>query len=714
MINQFKGAKILYVIFALILIGLIFNIFYIGYTGKHLISGAEIESFAKTRGIQREIMQAERGEIYSSEGEVIATNVKKYKLIAYTSDTRMGVGNVPAHVSDARATAEQVAPLIGMDVVEMAARLQNAMDSNTYQIEFGTFGSSLTSLVVDQIKETQLPGLDFVGQTSRNYPRGNFASHIIGYAQMEEEKRVESIVGKMGLELTYNESLSGIDGFREYQVDANRNPLPNGILDEVETVHGNTMHLTINASLQRDLDIQLAAAAAATGADSATAAVMEAKTGKILAVSNYPSFDPNEREITNYRNFFFEQSYESGSVFKPFVYANVMEDGNYNGHATFQSGRYNVYEGTPIHDWNEGRGWGRISYHEGMVRSSNVAIANLIDHHADLQSLEEDYEKLGFFNRSTINGFDSPAGIAGFRNNPGRLEYITTGYGQGSTVTPLQLLRAYSVFANDGRTVEPYFIDRIVDPNTNEVVYSASPEYSEQIYTTETVQQMNDLLLDNIYSENSVAKDYRLDNENIKLIGKTGTGQISQGTSGYRNDVYSMSFAGLAPYEDPEIVIMVTFQCSRHNTSPIIGDLVKNIVPAALATKASYTSSVDTTVNGNYIVDSFANQSVNFVRSKLEAKQMNVEVIGSGTSVISQFPEPSSTISVGNRIFIKTNSDQIVIPNMVGWSRKDVSIYGNLSGLHIETLGQTGLVTEQSIPEGTVLNTGETFSVTLQ
>lgn len=713
MTNQFRGAKILYIIFALVIFSLIFNIFYIGSTGKHLISGAEIESFSKTRGIQREIMQAERGEIYSSEGEVIATNVKKYKLIAYTSSTRMGVGNVPAHVSDARKTAEQVAPLIGMDVVEMAVRLQNAIDNGTYQIEFGTFGSSLTSLVVDQIKETELPGLDFVGQTSRNYPRGNFASHIIGYAQMEENKSIESIVGKMGLELTYNDSLSGKNGFREYQVDANRNPLPNGILEEEKTVNGNTMHLTINASLQRDLDIQLAAAAAATRAESATAAVMEAKTGKILALSNYPSFDPNDREITNYRNFFFEQSYESGSVFKPFVYANVMEDGNYNGHDTFQSGRYNVYAGTPIHDWNEGRGWGRISYHEGMVRSSNVAIANLVDN-ADLKSLEEDYEKLGFFNRSTINGFDSPAGVAGFRNNPGRLEYITTGYGQGSTVTPLQLLRAYSVFANDGRTVEPYFIDRIVDPNTNEVVYSASPEYSQQVYSTETVQQMNNLLLDNIYSENSVAKDYRLDNENIKLIGKTGTGQISQGASGYRNDIYSMSFAGLAPYEDPEIVIMVTFQCSRHNTTPIIGDLVKNIVPAALATKASYTSSVDTTVNGGYVVDSFANQSVSFVRSKLEAKQMRVEVIGTGTSVISQFPEPGTKINVGDRIFIKTNSDQIVIPNMVGWSRKDVSIYANLSGLDIEMHGETGLVTKQSMAEGTVLNNGETFSVTLQ
>ncbi|MFV0392793.1 MAG: peptidoglycan D,D-transpeptidase FtsI family protein, partial [Coprobacillaceae bacterium] len=613
MMNQFKGAKVAYVIFALVIFGLICNIIYIGATGKHFLSGAEIEAFAKTRGTQEDTIYADRGEIYSSDGEVIANSVSKYKLVAYTSTSRVGYNNTPAHVQDAQATAEQVAPLIGMDTAEMASKLQTAMDNGSYQVEFGTYGSSLSSLTVEKIKETGLTGLDFTAQTSRNYPMGDFASYIVGYAQVQEEKTTKAIVGKMGLELAYDEELSGTNGRRVYQVDSNKNILPNGILEEEESVDGNDVHLTINASLQRDLDIQLVAAAEATGSELAACAIMEAKTGKILAISNYPSFNPNERDVQSYQNFFFEQTYECGSVFKPFVYASIIEDGKYNGSATYQTGSYEVYPGRSINDWKPS-GWGVKDFDTGLALSSNTAIANLIAKYADQESLKEDYKKLGFFQGSEIDCFSSPSGTAAYDMNDALLENITTGYGQGSTVTPLQLLRAYSVFANDGRTVEPYFVDRIVDQNTNEIVYSATPTYSEQIFSSETISQMNDLLLNNMESEWSVAKPYRLDDENIKLIGKTGTGQISEGTTGYTKEKYSFSYAGLAPYDDPEIIILTVFQCADNpGTATTIGNLVKTMVPAALATKASYTSSPETTTTSTYDVDSFVNQRVNYV-----------------------------------------------------------------------------------------------------
>lgn len=714
MMRQFKSAKVAYIIFVLVIFGLVCNIIYIGATGKHFLSGAEIEDFAKTRGKQKDITYAERGELISSDGEVIANNVKKYKLIAFTSSKREGYGNQIAYVQDIQETAQQIAPLINMEIAEMATKLQAAVDNGSWQVEFGTKGSGLNSLVKDKIIATGLPGLDFTEQTSRNYPMGDFSSYLVGYAKTQEEKSIQAIVGKMGLELLYDKELSGSNGYRLYQVDAGKSPLPNGILEEEKKVDGNNVHLTINASLQRKMDIELAVAVEKTKATLAACAIMEAKTGKILAMSNYPSFNPNERDIESYQNFFMEQTYECGSVFKPFVYSNVIDDGKYVGTNTYMSGSYQVYDGTTIGDHNNKKGWGTISFDDGLALSSNTAIANLIDHYADLESLEEDYYKLGFFKDSKIDRFSSPSGTAVFKNNPGRLEYITTGYGQGSTVTPLQLLRAYSVFANDGRTVEPYFIDRIVNPNTNEMVYSGKPEYSEQIFSTDTITQMNKLLLNNIDSEKSVAKPYRLDDENIKLMGKTGTGQISLGSAGYSNDEFSMSFAGIAPYEDPEIIILTVFQCSKDQTAQAIGDLVKAMVPAALATKASYNSATETIENTNYELDSFKNQSVNFIKSKLEAKQVAVEVIGSGNSVVSQFPEAGTTISAGDRVFIKTESTQILLPSMIGWSRKEVLTYASLSGLLIEVHGESGLVAEQSVPEGTMLNIGETFSITLQ
>jgi penicillin-binding protein 2B len=713
MMNQFKGAKVSYAIFAFVIFCLVCNIVYIGATGKHLLSGEEIESFAKSRGTTKDIMHAQRGEILSSDNEVIANNVKKYKLIAYTSNERAGYGDTPASVQDVQKTAQEVAPLINMDVAEMATKLQTAVDNTSWQIEFGNYGNNISSLTMDKINALGLPGLEFSEQASRNYPMGDFASYIVGYAQTQEENSVQSIVGKMGLELAYDESLAGSNGYRIYEVDANKNRLPNGILEEKKAVDGNDVHLTINASLQRDLDIQLASTAQSIDATIGASVIMEAKTGKILAISNYPSFNPNELEsLISYQNFFFEQTYECGSVFKPFVYSNVIDDGRYVGTDTYLSGQYQVGSST-IHDVRP-EGWGRISFDEGLARSSNTAIANLIEHYADQDSLIDDYYKLKFFTPSTIDSFSSPPGVAVFEKNPKLLENITTGFGQGSTVTPLQLLRAYSVFANDGKMVEPYFIDRIVNPSTEEIVYSGKPQYSEQIFSSDTIDQMNGLLTNNISADYAAARAFRLDDD-IQMMGKTGTGQIPSGEGGYRTDLYSMSFVGLVPAEDPEIIVMSVFQCpDQVGTVTKMGNFIKTMVPSALATKASYTESIETTPDTNYVVDSFTNQSVNYVKSKLDAKQITSVIIGSGSSVVDQFPLAQTTINAGDRVFIKTEGTQITIPNMIGWSRKDVLTYASLSGISITFTGTTGQVTEQSVDESTIMNVGETFNVTLE
>ena len=156
-----------------------------------------------------------------------------------------------------------------------------------------------------------------------------------------------------------------------------------------------------------------------TECDKAAAAVMEAQTGRILAVSNYPSFDPNKKDLENYTDLFFTEAVEPGSVFKSFVYANAITDGTLNVKSTYQSGVYEykvngkLVKG--IRDHNEGKGWGTISYEEGFYHSSNTAICYILDKYTNKQSLIEDYEKLQFFQSSTIDGLSSSAGVAGFK-----------------------------------------------------------------------------------------------------------------------------------------------------------------------------------------------------------------------------------------------------------------------------------------------------------
>ncbi|MFR2721958.1 MAG: hypothetical protein ACLTAY_10295 [Thomasclavelia ramosa] len=303
--NQFKSAKIAYVVFALVIFSLVANIVYLGVTGKHLISGADIATFAKSRGKAKTIDYATRGEIYTSDNEVVASNVKKYKLIAIVSSSRINHGKDDAYVKDITATANAIAPIIGMDPTVMAQKLQEKVDAGAYQVEFGTNGNDLSAGVKKQIEDTGLPGLEFIESNSRNYPYGDFCSYIIGYAKGTETDGVKGLVGEMGLEAIYDKTLSGENGYKVYQKDSKGYVLPDGILEQKDAVDGDDIYLTIDSSLQRDLDYQLATEAAAAQALKASCVIMEAKTGKILALSSYPSFNPNERNIEDYKNFFF-------------------------------------------------------------------------------------------------------------------------------------------------------------------------------------------------------------------------------------------------------------------------------------------------------------------------------------------------------------------------------------------------------------------------
>lgn len=711
--SQFKSAKIAYVVFALVIFSLVANIVYLGITGNHLISGKDIAAFAKSRGKAEAVEYATRGEIYTSDNQVIASNVKKYKLIAIVDSKRINHSGTPAYVTDVIATANAVGPIIGMDPTVMAQKIQEKIDAGAYQVEFATNGSNLSARVKKQIEDTGLPGLEFIESNSRNYPYGDFCSYIIGYTKPVEENSVKKMVGEMGLEAIYDKTLAGKNGYKIYQKDSKGYVLPDGILKQEDAVDGNDIYLTINSSLQRDLDYQLATEAAAAQAKKASCVIMEAKTGKILALSSYPSFNPNERKIDDYKNFFFDTAYECGSVFKSFVYASSIESGLYNGTATYESGKYDYGGSRPIRDHNNGAGWGTITYNEGFYRSSNVAICNLLEKgFIDRDQLLETYEKLGFFQSADIDGFESVAGTALYKTDSSRAAYLTTGFGQGSTVTALQLLRGYSAFANDGKTVEPYLIEKIVNKETNEVTYKGKSQYSQQIFSTSTVQQIRDLLKGVVTEPMGTAKKFALDN-GVQIIGKTGTGQVVVEGS-YSSSIYTKSFSGMAPYEDPQIIVNIVFQGEDNDTTQHQANVIKSVMPAALAIVNEYNAPKAITVSSDYQLDSYINQSVNFVKSKLESKSVNVQVIGNGSTVLEQFPEAKSNVAKNDRVFIKTESNEITLPNFTGWSRKDVLTFGSLSGINITIDGGNGLVASQSTPEGTIVHSGDALTITLQ
>lgn len=716
--KRFKSAKITACFFALLVFLLVLNIVYLGATGKHFISGENISDFAERRGKKSVVDYATRGQIYTNDNEVVASNVKKYKMIAILSSSRPGYGSKEAHVVDLEDAANKIAPIIGCEVNDLLQPMTKAKEENKYQIEFGSVGRDLTTTQKAQIEELGLTGIEFDEYNGRFYPYGDFCSYMIGYTNSYEgEGGVQMLVGQMGMELKKDKTLSGKNGFKVYQTDASGYTLPNGVLESEDSSNGQDLYLTINSSLQRDLDSLMAEALEGTNAEWGTAAVMEAKTGKILAVSSVPSFDPNNRKIENYTNYFTDATFECGSVFKPFIYATSIQSGTYSHTATYNSGVYPVYAGgrniANIRDHNNGQGWGTINYDVGLFHSSNVAICNMLENGmVDKETLKDNLAKLGFFIADDIDGIATAKGIAAYQNSDSRLGYLTTGFGQGSTMTAYQLLKAYSVFANDGKTVEPYIVDRIVNIDNNKVTYTGKTEYSEQIFSSDTISQMKDLLLGVVEDPAGTGKIYKMDN--TRLIGKTGTGQISDGR-GYRSDIAMHSFAGLAPYDDPEVVVFITLRCGNEYAQ-YTPKIIKTIVPEAIQIINSYNGSIDDQIitSPTFELDSYTNQSVNYVKSKLESKGLIVETIGNGSTVMDQSIASNTVVSQGDRLFLRTDYTEIPIPDMTGYSRKDATTFASLAGLNITFDGQSGSVVAQSIPTATVVAPGSEIIVKIE
>ena len=697
--NSNSSAKIVFSIFAFVIIAIVLNVVYLGATGVHFISGDNIAEYADSRGGGRKVqtLYAKRGSIYSSDNEVIASDVTKYKLIAILSSTRVKANGEPAYVVDKAKTAKELAPILGMSEDKVLERL----NKSGYQVEFGSYGNNLSSLTKDEIDALELPGLEFEELTSRNYRFGDFASYEVGFVQLSKDENNQTLVGHMGIEQVYNELLMGINGKKTYFVDNNNYMLPNGLISEELPVSGNDVYLTIDSDIQIELDMQLKDLAKNMEIDKGTCAVMEAKTGRILAISNYPSFDPNTKDLDNYVDLFFNEAIEPGSVFKSFIYANALNDGKLNVEATYQSGKYEYKVNgrliKAIRDHNQGQGWGTISYKEGYWKSSNVAICQILTRYVNKESLIQDFKDLGFFQSSKIDGISSAAGYPGYVGENKNLEWLTTGFGQGSSVTGLQLLRAYSAFANDGKTVEPYLIDKIVNPNTEEVIYEANVQYSKQIYSTSTVKKMRELMSGVVNSGKGTGGAYKMDD--IHLIGKTGTGQVAK-NGAYLSNYNTHGFVGLAPYDDPQIVIVLWYQNSITGNT-YSSKLVQAVTRTALA-KLNEQPTVEVETS-TYVLDSYLNQSVSYTSKHLKKNQLTPVYVGDGKIIIDQYPKANVEVSSNSRVFLRTNGTEVTMPSMVGWSRKEVEAFANMAGVSIEFKG-LGKVTKQSVTKGTTLS----------
>ena len=688
---------------------LFWRFFYIQSNGE--VHGYNLQAEAADKYSRETVMTANRGRILDRNDNVIAEDTLSYRLIAIVRESVTVDPENPRHVVDARETARILSEYIDLDEEKIYERLTPEKD--LYQVEFGAAGRSLSHEVKEAIEAHDLPGITFVNDKKRYYPNGSFASHLIGYAVKEEqEDGTFKTVGRMGLESIYDEELTGEDGTVAYDSDFFGYLLANSEKMVQPAKDGSDIYLTLDKTIQNFLEDAMSRVEEEYKPESMTAVVADPKTGEILAMSQRPTFDPDTREglDSGWLNKVVEDVLEPGSTMKTFTLAAAVDSGNWHPNATYQSGRYKLYDRT-ISDWNKGAGWGTITYLEGIQQSSNTGMAKQLEIMGG-ETFIEYLDRFGFGKKTGINLPNEAAGTL-LTKNP--VDLVITSFGQGSTVTPLQLIQGMTAIANDGKMMQPYVIDKIVDPNTGDVLLDEEPKVKGEPISAETAKQVREILASTVTAESGTAKRYQIDG--YEVAGKTGTAQIpKENGGGYYGGThqYIYSFLGMAPVEDPQLIMYVAVKKPDMSSTISGSEPVSEVFNSVMENSLKYLNiNPDNTAEVEMeTVGELEGGQSEAIQLELANDGFTPIVIGEGGTVTEQYPKKGTPLSKGSLVFLKTEG-AVTLPSFTGWSLRNMLVYKMMSGLPIEIVGE-GYVYSQSASADTTAGDSSPIVVKLR
>ncbi|MBM7587992.1 penicillin-binding protein 2B [Bacillus pakistanensis] len=655
--------------------------------GRNLLTEAE-KKYRKN-----DIIESSRGTIYDQNNIIIAEDGYSYKLTAILDPTVTFDPHNPLHVKDPKRTATILSKYLDMSKKEILERLSQ---KHVFQIEFGIAGQGISDQLKRKIEKENLPGLTFIKEPKRNYPNGYFASHLIGFTQNLETKNGTKQIGMLGIEKSLNAVLAGKDGQVNFNSDVWGYLLPNGKKHVTPPQNGNDVHLSIDKKIQVYMEETLDKVEKEYQPKQMFSIVSNPKTGEILAMGQRPTFNENLDGLDhNWNNFIVESSFEPGSTMKAFSLAAAVDSHSFNPNATYQSGKYFVsgYP-NPIKDWNNGAGWGTVTFLEGVQRSSNVAFANLLQ----LIGVERYKEYLGAFQFGKKVGIDLPNEALGKILYDYPIEKVTTIFGQGSTVTALQMIQAISAIANDGNMMKPQIISEIVNSSTKAVIKQFEPKVVGTPISKEAARLTRQYLATTVSSAKGTGQLFNI--PNVQVAGKSGTAQISNPDGGgylTGRENYLFSFIGMAPADDPEVVVYVGIQQPELPPSEIgsvpVAKLFNPIMEKSL--KYRKVQSKETPKVQSEMVPSLKGETVSNARKILIEKGFTPIILGTGDMIMKQSSKKGTKLLPNEKVILTTN-DQLTIPDMTGWSIRDVSKVASLTNLTLKIEG-SGFLMEQSI-----------------
>lgn len=665
-------------------------IFYIGsrffsVAATHSVDNVNLEQRAQNLYKTQDQETVKRGQIYDSIGNVLAENSSVYTAIIVLQKDQ------PNYVkaNQVSAVSQEIANELGGDANYYQKIIKNGIAHNYFQVQFGNNGSNISQEKYRDIKKKKIPGLIFEAHPARLYPNGQFASDLIGATSSTGTNQIKGI---SGIEASWNQKL-------QEQAGVSANNIKNGNLSQqtksVEAKNGYDIYTTLNTKLQSTVEDKMNELQSDLQPKQAFAAIVDTKTGDIVAETQRPTYNATTKAGFGefWSNILVQEPFEPGSVLKGITLASAIDTNNWNGNDTYHSGQIQI-DDKVVKDWNDGAGWGQISYSDGIALSSNVAMV-LTEQKMGSKTWGKYLDRFQF--TKPINmGFNSES--TGSMNFRYPIEQANTAFGQGIKVTPAQMLQAYSAIAGNGEEIKPNIISKIVDPNTQKVIYSAKREKVAKPIKKSTAAATRKELENVIYNAKGLGSMYAI--PNVRTTGKSGTAQIST-SSGYTqpgdnsNEIHS--WMGMAPSDNPRYMMYIVVKEPQSNTNNIAKDMSNVFVSTMQQALQMDNSDKKAVISDRQQtkIPTVKNETVAKAKTEIEANHLKTETVGDGQLVKDQYPAGGQKTILNQRIFLLAGGN-IKVPNMQGWSKKDVKNWGHLVDIKINASGE-GLLTEQSV-----------------
>ncbi len=607
--------RYVFLVVTIVLIIAIIRVFYI-----QVFAYDKLSTLAESLWSRELPISADRGEIVDRNGVVLATNITTTSLVV-----------IPNQIVDKEDAAKKLSDILGSDYEDMLAHLSKKTSIERVHPE----GRQLDYETAEAIDALKLDGVYLVKESKRYYPYDDLLSHVLGYVGIDNQ-------GLSGLELYYDEYLTGEDGSIKYFSDGKGHKLELAEIYEAPT-SGITLQLTIDIELQQAVENELDNAVAKYDADSAIAIAMDPDTGEVLAMASRPNFNSNDyqsysSEVIN-RNLPIWMTFEPGSTFKIITLSAAIEEGLVNifEDRYTDSGAITV-DGATLHCWKHG-GHGDQSYLEVVENSCNPGFVNL-GLKLGKVTLMDYINNFGFGSKTGIDLNGEGSGILFDTSKMGNVELATTAFGQGISVTPIQQVRAVSAVVNGGTLYTPYIVKNFLESETDTIVKSIEPNAVGSVISSETSEIVR-YALESVVAKGSGHNAYI---ENYRIGGKTGTAQtVENGV--YSDSKYILSFIGFMPADDPEIVVYVAVQNAKNVVQyggTVAAPIARNIFLSAIDILdiAADTEGIPkeyTWLDTKYVtVPDTTGMSLDEAKNTL--KGFNIEYSGSGDTVVYQSP----------------------------------------------------------------------------